>query len=163
MRRRTTTIRAQDSLIPRRMKTNTTTSMRIQTMSTVTVTAITPDEFPLDARKQNGRPIRRPFYFQIASRSDDDDPCAEIDAAVQIDHVLIAHPNAAGGDVGPDRPGFVGTVDTIERRSQIHRAGAERVLRATLHVPRQIGTARQHFGWRRPRRPFLLRRNLLDA
>src|SRR5450631_126652 len=36
-------------------------------------------------------------------------------------------------------------------------------FRATFHVPRQIGAPRQHFRRRRPRRPFLLRRYLLDA
>src|SRR6202165_2418628 len=45
----------------------------------------------------------------------------------------------------------------------MHRAGSERILRTAFHVPRQVGTPRQHFRWRRPRWPFLLRGNLLDA
>src|SRR6202022_760861 len=112
--------------------------------------------------KANGRSIGAAVLVSSGKKSDHDDPRADIDAAVQIDHVLIAHPDAAGRDVGADGPGLVGTVDAIERRSQIHRAGAERILRAAFHVPRQIGAPRQHFRRRRPRRPFLLRRYLLD-
>ncbi|GCC47894.1 hypothetical protein chiPu_0031847, partial [Chiloscyllium punctatum] len=51
-----------------------------------------------------------------------DDLGADIDATVEIDHVLVAHPDAAGRDVGADRPGLVGAVDAIERRAEIHRA-----------------------------------------
>src|SRR6266581_3721376 len=54
-------------------------------------------------------------------------------------------------------------MDAIERRSQIHRAGAKRILRAAFHVPRQIRAPHQHFRWRRPRRPFLFCGNLFDA
>src|SRR6195952_757783 len=94
---------------------------------------------------------------------DHDDLGADADAAVEIDDVLVAHPDAARGDVGADGPGLVGAVDAIERRSQIHRARAERILRTAFHVPRQIRTARQHFRRRRPGRPFLFRRDGLDA
>src|SRR6266446_6798605 len=167
-----TTVRARDCSIRHRTMirrrtitaTITTTSISIPTISAATTaaTATTPERFPTRKRK---RPLEigRPFLFQIIKNSDHDDLCADIDAAVQIDHVLIAHPDAAGRDVGADCPRFVGAVNAIERRSQIHRACAERVLRAAFHVPRQIGAPRQHFRWRRPCRPFLLRGNLLDA
>jgi hypothetical protein len=46
---------------------------------------------------------------------DHHDPRADIDAAVEVDHVLIAHPDAARRDVGADGPGFVGAVDAIQR------------------------------------------------
>src|SRR5580704_11232488 len=96
-------------------------------------------------------------------RSDHDDPGADIDAAIEVDDILIAHPDAARRHVGTDRPGFVGTVDTVERRPQIHRAGAERILWTAFHVPRQVGPPHQHFRRRRPIRPFLLGGDLLDA
>src|ERR1700726_3707465 len=99
----------------------------------------------------------------MAGQSDHDDPGADIDAAVEVDDVLVAHPDAAGRDVGADGPGLVGAVDAIQRRSQIHRAGTERILRAAFHVPRQIRPAHQHLRRRRPVRPFLLRGDRLDA
>src|SRR4051812_32545934 len=77
--------------------------------------------------------------------SQHDHPGADIDAAVEVDDVLIAHADAARGYVGADRPGLVGAVDAIERGAEIHRARPERILRTAFHVPRQIGTARQHF------------------
>ncbi|MEA2818447.1 MAG: hypothetical protein QOJ86_451, partial [Bradyrhizobium sp.] len=98
-----------------------------------------------------------------ALRSEHDDLGADIDAAVQVDHVLIAHPDTARRDVGADGPWLVGAVDAIERGAEIHGASAERVLRAAFHVPRQVGTARQHFRRRRPGRPLLLGGNRLDA
>ena len=113
----------------------------------------------------NKRPLARAAVCGSSHRatSDHDDPGADIDAAIEVDHVLVAHPDAAGRHVGADRPGLVGAVDAIERGSQIHRARAERILRTAFHVPRQIGTAHQHFRRRGPVRPFLLGRNRLDA
>src|ERR1700739_2026370 len=147
------------------MTTITTTWISIRTTSAATATATTPDEIP--PARQNGRPNGRPFYFEVQinrrCRSDDDDPRAELDAAIEADHVLIAHPDAAGRHVGADGPGFVGAMDAVERRSQIHRAGAERILRTALHMPWQVGAPHQHFRRRRPVRPFLLGGNLLDA
>src|SRR5258708_3384165 len=96
-------------------------------------------------------------------RSEHDDLGADVDAAVQVDHVLIAHPDAARRYVGADGPWLVRAVNAVQRGAEIHGAGAERILRAAFHVPRQIGTARQRFRRRRPGRPFLLGRNRLDA
>src|SRR3954451_22862081 len=92
-----------------------------------------------------------------------DDLGADIDAAVEIDDVLVAHADAARGDVGADGPGFVGAVDTVKRRAEIHRARAERIFRAAFHVPGQVGTACDHFRRRGPGRPFALRRDRLHA
>src|SRR6266851_4791164 len=158
-----TTIRAQGCSTRHRTMTIpiTTTWISIPTTSVATAIATTPD--PFRRKKKPAARIERPVQILVAKESDDDDPRPDIDAAVQVDHILIAHPDAAGRDVGADGPGFVGTVDAIERRAQIHRAGAERILRAAFHVPRQIGAPRQHFRRRRPRRPFLLRRYLFDA
>src|SRR2546423_278827 len=47
--------------------------------------------------------------------SDHDDFRADLDPVVKIDHVLVAHADAAGRNRGADRPRFVGTVDAIER------------------------------------------------
>src|SRR5258707_3850389 len=157
-----TTVRARDCSIPHRTMTSTTTWTSIPTASAATGTATTPDPFP-PGQLQNGRWMQPPFQFLVAIKSDDDDPRADIDAAVQVDHILIAHPDAARRDVGADGPGLVGAVDAIQRGSQIHRARAERILRTAFHVPRQIGAARQHFRRRRPSRPFLLGGTLLDA
>src|SRR6267143_6651942 len=55
----------------------------------------------------------------------DDDRGADGYAAVEIGHVLIGHTEASGGNRLSDRLGLVGTVDAIERRSQIHRPRAE--------------------------------------
>src|SRR6266404_4234195 len=98
-----TTVRARDcsirhrtiithrTMIRRRTMTATitTTSISIPTISAATTaaTATTPERFPTRKRK---RPLEigRPFLFQIIKNSDHDDLCADIDAAVQIDHVL---------------------------------------------------------------------------
>src|SRR5262249_50937877 len=95
--------------------------------------------------------------------SEHDDARANPDALVKINHVLVAHPDAAGGDVGADGPGFVGAVDTIERGPQIHRARSERIFRSALHVARQIGPPREHLRRRRPIGPLALCGDRLDA
>src|ERR1019366_3813036 len=168
-------IRARDFSIPRRKTTIEATMMTwISIRTAATETAITPDDdrpaphrlwlIAGSAPRQNGRSNSSGrFDFQGTADSDDDDPCEDIDAAVKVDHVLVAHPDAAGRHVGADGPGLVGAVDAIERGSQIHRARAERILRTAFHVPRQIRTPHQHFRRRRPIRPFLLGGNLLDA
>ena len=43
----------------------------------------------------------------------DDDPRSYPDALVQIDYVVIQHPDAAGRDGLTDRLGFVGAVDPV--------------------------------------------------
>src|SRR4051812_4067189 len=107
--------------------------------------------------------MRRPFLVPSAMRLHHHDLGAEVDAAVQVDDVLVAHADAARGDVGADGPGLVGAVNTVERRAEIHRARAERIFRAAFHVPRQVRTARDHFRRRRPVRPFTLGRDRLHA
>src|SRR5258705_8015008 len=54
-------------------------------------------------------------------------------------------------------------MDAIKRRSQIHRACAERVVDAAAHVAWQIRPPPQHLRWRRPARPFLFRGNAMGS
>src|SRR3954467_14541761 len=81
---------------------------------------------------------------------------ADSDAAIEVADVLVGHAEAARGYRLADRLRLVGAVDAVERRAQIHRARAERILDAALHVTRQVRPARQHLRRRRPVRPFLL-------
>src|SRR5882672_1420913 len=93
----------------------------------------------------------------------DDNRGADGDAAIEIGHVLIGHAEASGGNRLSDRLGLVGAVDAIERRSQIHRPRAERIVDAARHVARQVGTPSQHLDRRSPARPFLLRGNAVGS
>src|SRR5216684_7014751 len=86
----------------------------------------------------------------------DDDRRSNRHTVVEIGHVVIGHAEAARRYRLADRLRLVGSVDAIKRRSEIHGAGAERVVDAARHVPRQIGPPRQHLRGRRPARPFLL-------
>src|SRR4029450_589821 len=54
-------------------------------------------------------------------------------------------------------------MDGVERRAEIHRARAERIVLAALHVARQVGSPPQHLRRRSPIRPFPLRADLLPA
>src|SRR6266566_154064 len=84
-------------------------------------------------------------------------------AVIEVDHVLVAHADAAGRHLGAERPRFVGAVDAIERGPEVERARAERILGTTGHVAGQIRTAPEHLVGRRPVRPFALHRDFLDA
>src|ERR1700744_3944099 len=53
-------------------------------------------------------------------RSDHDHARTDLDATVQVDHVLVAHADAAGRDRAADRPGLVGAVDAVDRGAKIH-------------------------------------------
>src|SRR6201999_3895180 len=59
--------------------------------------------------------------------------------------------------------GIVGAVNAVFTGAEIHRARAERIAGAAGDEARQIGLARDHLGWRRPIRPFLLVGDGLDA
>src|SRR5882672_7338412 len=88
---------------------------------------------------------------------------ADLDAAVEVDDVLIAHADAARGHLRADGPGLVRAVDAVERRAEIHRARAERIFRTAGHVARQVGPAPQHLVGRRPIRPFALVGDVVHA
>src|SRR5687768_13790513 len=57
---------------------------------------------------------------------------ARLNAVTEIGHVLVAQSDAAGGDLGADRPRIVRAVDAVERRAEIGRARAERIVRSAL-------------------------------
>src|SRR5918993_57187 len=85
-------------------------------------------------------------------------------ALVEVDHVLVEHADAAGRDVGADRPRLGGAVDAVDEvlavAVEIVSSGAERVVWPALHVSRQVGAARQHFRGRRPIGPHRLAADL---
>ena len=60
-----------------------------------------------------------------------DDPRLDRNATVEIDDVLVEHPDAAGGDVGADGLWFGGPMDAVER---IARA-LEEVERPLMPLP----------------------------
>jgi hypothetical protein len=91
----------------------------IRTTSAATETMTTPDDVRLTFadrinRKRPLQPGGR-FDFQATTELNDDHPGTDIDAAIEVDHILVAHPDAAGRYVGADGPGLVGAVDAIER------------------------------------------------
>src|SRR5206468_2813069 len=92
-----TTIRALDCSIPHRkmirhrMITMTTATTWISIPMIPAATATTPDRF--QGCKQNRRSKSGGRFLSGRNESDHDDLCADIDAAVQIDHILIAHPD----------------------------------------------------------------------
>ena len=100
-------------------------------------------------------------------RSHDDHLGADLDALEQVDHVLVAHADAARRDVGADGPWRVGAVNAIERAAEIERARAERVGRPAGHHDRQdaalLALAHDHLGRRPPFRPRRLAGDLFDA
>src|SRR5437016_2083632 len=57
----------------------------------------------------------------------------DLDAPVEIDHVLVAHPNASRRHGAADCPRLVRSVNTIERVAEIHCARAQRIVRAARH------------------------------
>src|SRR5947207_291696 len=112
------------------------------------------------------RRSRIPLRFMRATRIwglDHHHLGADPDAVVEVDDVLVAHADAAGGDRGADGPRFVRAMNAVERGAEIHRPGAERIFRAALHVARQVRAALEHLFGRNPVRPFALGRNVLDA
>jgi hypothetical protein len=88
---------------------------------------------------------------------------ADGDAIVQVGDVFIGHADAAGGHRMADGFRLVRAMNAIERRAQIHGAGAERVLDAARQVTRQIRPSRQHLRGRGPARPFLFGGDAMGA
>ncbi len=89
-----------------------------------------------------------------------------MDPAVEVDHVHVAHADAAGGHVAADLGGLVGPVNADERvfvaLEEIERAGAERIVPAALERPvllidLELRPALHDRGCRHPGRPFLHR------
>src|SRR5579863_8330749 len=88
---------------------------------------------------------------------------SDTDAAVKIFHVLVAQTDAATRHVLADRARIVGAVDAVIGVAQIHGASAERIARTAADPARQIRLTGDHFGWRRPIRPFGLAGDSFNA
>src|ERR1700690_2962461 len=121
--------------------------------SRICASASLPISIPMRFRRH--WPSTASHWRGLESKSENHDLGADFYAAVEIDHVGIAHADAAGRDVVADGPGLVRAVDAVERRAEIHRARAERIVRAAGHEMRQTGLALEHFLRRGPIRPFL--------
>src|SRR6185437_2219149 len=98
---------------------------------------------------------RRPLHHNDFS--------AYLHAAIEIDHVLVGQANATRRYVVTDRPGLVRAMDAVERRAEIERARAERIIWAAGHEVRQIRLALKHFLRRRPGRPLFFCRDVMHA
>src|SRR5215216_6041270 len=94
---------------------------------------------------------------------------ADLDALVEIDHVLIDHADAAGGDAPADGPRLDGAVDAeqgvLVALPQVHGARSQRIARSArhadaapelAHLPHELGLARKHLLGRIPVGPLLL-------
>src|SRR5258708_5738020 len=88
---------------------------------------------------------------------------ADADPVVEIGDVLVGHAKAARRYRLADGLGLVRAVDAIQRRAEIHGAGAQRIVDAARHVTRQVGAARDHLRRRGPAWPFLLGRDATDT
>src|SRR3984885_8340860 len=97
----------------------------------------------------------RSLNLRVRALLPDHDHGADGDAIIQVGHVFIGHANATGGYRMADGFRPVRAVDAIERRAEIHGAGAERVLDAARQVTRQVRPPRQRLRGRGPARPFL--------
>src|SRR5205807_208259 len=84
-------------------------------------------------------------------------------AIVEVDDILVGHPETTRRNRLADGLRLVGAVDAVHAGAEIDRAGPERIVDAAAHVARQIGTAAQHLAGWRPVRPFLFRAHPLDA
>ena len=61
------------------------------------------------------------------------------DAVVEVDHVLVDHPDASGCRAAADG-GCVGAVNAVERTAEIRGAGAERIGRAAGREARPLNS-----------------------
>ena len=111
----------------------------------------------------------RPPLFPQSVRRKHHDPRTDRRALVKVDHILVDHADATGGNARTDGPRFDGAVDAIERvliaLPEVHGAGTERVARASMHAEAtlqfahlspQFGLALNHLFGRIPVRPLLL-------
>src|SRR5690606_1457330 len=82
---------------------------------------------------------------------------------IEIDHILIRHAEAARRYCFADRLRLVRAVNAVERRAEIDRAAAERIVGAALHEGGKSRLALAHLFRRRPVGPFALLRNLVHT
>ena len=83
-----------------------------------------------------------------------DDPGPNGNSLVEIGYVSVCQPDAAAGNMLSNGGWIVGSMDSIDRLAQVHRARTQRVADAAGHKARQIGLAHNHFGRGSPIRPF---------
>src|SRR5882672_6036008 len=102
----------------------------------------------VDRALKKGRRTETTAFSSLVTRqktaSDHNHLGPDLNAAVKVDDVVVAHADTARGHLRADGPGLVRAVDTVERRAEIHRARAKRIVGAADHVARQIGAAPQH-------------------
>src|SRR5215210_9208627 len=95
---------------------------------------------------------------------EDEDAGADRRALVEVDHVLVQHADAAGRDVGADRPRLGRAVDAVDEvlavAVEVVGARSERIVRPALPLLRQVRAARQHLGRRHPIGPHRLAADL---
>src|ERR1035437_285966 len=114
------------------------------------------------------RTPRPPLSLQSVRRKHHD-PRTDRRALVKVDHVLVDHADATGGNARADGPRFDSAVNAVERvlvaLPEVHGAGTERIARAAghaeaalqfAHLPPQLGLALNHLLGRIPVRPLLL-------
>src|SRR3954470_17906261 len=156
----TTTRSARACSIPRRA-----TAISMAARSTSAAISAAMATAPDACLRKTKRPPGGGLFHSVLreTRLDHDHLGADLDLLVEVDDVLVAHADAAGRHRLSDRPRLVGAVDAVERRAEIHGAGAQRILRPAGHEVRQVRTALQHLRRRRPVRPFLLGRDFLLA
>ena len=111
---------------------------------------------------------RPPLFLQSVRRKHHDSR-TDRRALVKVDHVLVDHTDATGGNARADGPRFDGAMDAVKRvlvaLPEVHGAGTERIARAAghaeaalqfTHLPPQLGLALNHLFGRIPVRPLLL-------
>src|SRR3569623_2165611 len=122
-------------------------------MVIVSKVTLRPRNWYRGANKKAG-PADRPQYLGATPLLVDDHQRAYLLAVVEIDDVLIGEADAARRHGLADRPRLRRSVQPVQRRADIERAGAERIVRAAGHVGRQVGRALAHFRRRRPAGPL---------
>src|ERR1700733_15373315 len=88
---------------------------------------------------------------------------AEVNPAIEVNDVLIEHPDAATRRAATDRRRLVGSVDGIDGAAAILRSSTQGIAATARHEARQLGLARNHLCGRDPVRPLGLPRNGLHA
>src|SRR3984893_18532242 len=86
----------------------------------------------------------------------DDQLGADRKPIVEIDDVAVDQTKASAGDRAADGLRLIGAMDAIDRGAEIERPRPHRIAGSSGHETGQIGLALDHFGRRRPVRPFLL-------
>src|SRR5262245_15184444 len=99
----------------------------------------------------------------MVSLSQHDHDRADLHPAVEIDRILIGHPDAARGNRMSNVFGLVGAMDAVQRvlatSVEVERARAHWIARAAGDVARKRSKPALLIRGRRPARPFLLAPN----